>query len=109
MPELQPRKEAHSRDRGRGKTRRATNQRMRGVWGPAQSLPAPGRCCKRSGAQTLSHLSRLQVRACLEQLSLEASGSITYLRYSVLKHVSVMVQETGEQRTCLMAVSVSRG
>lgn len=40
MPELQPREEAHSRVRGRGKTRRVTNQRMRDVWGPAQSLPA---------------------------------------------------------------------
>lgn len=40
MPELQPREEAHSRVRGRGKTRRVTNQRMRGAWGPAQSQPA---------------------------------------------------------------------
>lgn len=40
MPKLQPREEAHSRVRGRGKTRRVTNQRMRDVWGPAQSQPA---------------------------------------------------------------------
>lgn len=30
------------------------------------------RQCKHCGAQTQSHLSKLQVRACLEQLSLEA-------------------------------------
>lgn len=40
MPELQPREEAHSRVRARGKTRSVTNQRMRDIWGPAQSLPA---------------------------------------------------------------------
>lgn len=40
MPELQPREEAHSRVRARGKTRSVTNQKMRDIWGPAQSLPA---------------------------------------------------------------------
>lgn len=49
------------------------------------------------------------MRACLEQLSLEAPGSTTALSPSVPKHVSVMVWETGEQRTCLMAVPVPSG
>lgn len=40
MPELQPREEAHSRVRGRGKTKRDGNQRLKNVWGPAQPLAA---------------------------------------------------------------------
>lgn len=50
-----------------------------------------GRCCKHCRAQTQPHLSNLQLRACLEQLPLEAAGSITALRHTVLKHMPVMV------------------